>query len=240
VTDRATPHHAGPWALAQTWHDLLFAHWPVDAGVLCAQLPRGLELDTFAGRAWIGVVPFRMSGVRVRGTPALPWLSAFPELNLRTYVVHGGRAGVWFFALEASRLIAVHTARRWFRLPYFHARMSCAAAGLEIEYASERIHRGAPAAGFRARYGPIAPVERARAGTLEHWLTERYCLFAADGDGTLLRGDVEHEPWPLQRAAARIEHCTLPAAHGIALPDVAPHLLFARRVDVRAWAPVRA
>lgn len=240
MTHRPYPLPDRPWAMAQTWHDLLFAHWPVDAGVLRSMLPERLELDTFEGRAWIGVVPFRMSGVRLRGTPPLPWISSFPELNLRTYVVRDGRAGVWFFALEAARLVAVKIARSWFHLPYFHARMSCASDGDGIVYASERIHRGARPAELRASYAPIAAVERARAGSLEHWLTERYCLYAARNDGVILRGDIDHEPWPLQRATARIERCTLAEAHGIDLPRTAPHLLFARRLDVRAWAPVRA
>jgi hypothetical protein len=226
--------------MAQTWHDLLFAHWPVDDGELRSLLPPGLELDTFEGRAWVGVVPFRMSGIRPRWTPALPWISAFPELNLRTYVKRDGRSGVWFFALEAARLLAVHVARSWFHLPYFHARMSCVKSGEAIEYTSERVHRGARHAEFRARYAPIAPAERARAGSLEHWLTERYCLYAADGAGVIRRGDIHHAPWPLQLAEASIERCTLAEAHGIELPPIAPHVLFARRIDVQVWAPVRA
>lgn len=237
---RPYPLPEKPWVMAQTWHDLLFAHWPVDGGVLRLLLPPGLELDTFEGRAWIGVVPFRMSGVRLRATPALPLISAFPELNLRTYVKRDGRSGVWFFALEAARALAVRVARSWFNLPYFHARMSCTNAGDAIEYASERVHPRAHPAEFRARYGPIAPVERARAGSLEHWLTERYCLFAADPAGVIRRGDIHHAPWPLQRAEARIESCTLAHAHGIELPGIAPHLLFARRLDVRIWAPARS
>jgi uncharacterized protein YqjF (DUF2071 family) len=226
--------------MAQTWHDLLFAHWSVDAERLRELIPSGLELDTFEGRAWIGVVPFRLSGIRPRFAPALPWISAFPELNLRTYVKRGTWSGVWFFALEAARRIAVSVARSWFHLPYFHARMSCVAAGEALDYASERIHPGAPRAAFRARYRPIAPIELAPVGSLEHWLTERYCLFAADGRGMIRRGDIHHAPWPLQKAEARIETCTLPGAHGIELPSIAPHLLFARRIDVRVWAPVRA
>ncbi|MBL8858402.1 MAG: DUF2071 domain-containing protein [Planctomycetes bacterium] len=225
--------------MAQTWHDLLFAHWPVASDSVRPLLPAGLELDTFEDHAWIGVVPFRMSGVRMRFTPSVPWLAAFPELNLRTYVKLDGRAGVWFFCLEAARLPAVQVARSWFHLPYFHARMECTAVGNDIEYSSERIHRRARPASFRARYGPEAPVVRARSGTLEHWLTERYCLYAADDRGRLMRGEIHHVPWPLQEAHARIETCTLPAAHDLELPSSPPHLRFARRLDVRIWAPSR-
>lgn len=239
VAHRPCPLPRAPWIMAQTWHDLLFAHWALAPDALAALLPAGLEIDTFEGRAWVGVVPFRMSGIRARGTPALPWLSAFPELNLRTYVRRGGEHGVWFFALEAARLAAVQVARAWFHLPYFHARMACEPSGEAIEYASTRIHRGAPPAEFRARYGPVGPIERARPGTLEHWLTERYCLFSVDRRGSVRRGDIHHVPWPLQRAEARIERCTLPEAHGIGIRGAPPHVLFARRIEVAVWAPVR-
>lgn len=231
------PTHA--WVMAQAWHDLLFAHWPIDPDLVRATLPRGLELDTFDGRAWIGVVPFRMSGIRARGTPTLPWISAFPELNLRTYVKRDGRCGVWFYSLDAARLLAVKVARAWFHLPYFHARMSSRSDGKAIEYASERRHRGAPPASFRGRYEPTGPIALARAGSLEHWLTERYCLFSCDPRGVVRRGDIHHVPWPLQPATARIDACSLPKAHGFDLPDVAPHLLFVRRIDVCVWSPVR-
>jgi len=239
VAHRPYPLPRGPWVMAQTWHDLLFAHWPVDEAQLRALIPSELELDTFDGRAWIGIVPFRMSGVRVRFTPALPWIGAFPELNLRTYVKFRGKSGVWFFALEAARKLAVDVARSWFHLPYFHARMSCTSSGEAIEYASKRIHRNAKGAEFIGKYAPIAPVERAPPGSLEHWLTERYCLFAADRRGAIYRGDIHHAPWPLQRAQARIDTCTLARAHDIELPALTPHLLFARRLAVRIWPLTR-
>lgn len=224
--------------MAQTWHDLLFAHWPVDASHLRSLVPSALELDTFEGRAWIGVVPFRMSGVRVRFTPPLPWIGAFPELNLRTYVKYRGKSGVWFFALEAARKLAVDVARSWFHLPYFHARMSCEHQSDSIVYASERIHRDAQSAAFHGKYRPVGPIERAPVASLEHWLTERYCLFATDRFGAIYRGDIHHTPWPLQHAEAVLE-TTLPAAHGIELPSSAPHLLFARRLAVRIWSLTR-
>ena len=121
---RPWPLPTGPWIMSQSWHDLLFAHWPIDASHLRPLIPAALEIDKFQGEAWIGVVPFRMSGVRLRATPALPTLSAFPELNVRTYVTHGGKPGVWFFSLDAANAIAVSVARAWFHLPYFNARMT--------------------------------------------------------------------------------------------------------------------
>ena len=125
----------------QRWHELLFAHWPVPAEPLRARLPAGLELDTFEGEAWLGVVPFRMSAVRLRGAPALPGVSAFPELNLRTYVRRGEQRGVWFFSLDAASALAVRAARLWFHLPYFEARMTCDGRADGVHYRSERTHQ---------------------------------------------------------------------------------------------------
>jgi hypothetical protein len=236
---RPWPLPRGPWVMFQRWHELCFAHWPVPASALRPLLPHGLELDVFDGSAWLGVVPFRMSGVRLRGTPPLPGLSRFPELNVRTYVRRGERRGVWFFSLDAANRPAVRAARRWFHLPYFDARMECAERGGEVRYRSLRTHRGAPPAELVARYAPIAPVELARPGTLEHFLTERYCLFAATPAGELLTGDIHHLPWPLQRASATLETNTMAAGARIALPATAPLLHFARELDVLIWAPRR-
>lgn len=221
--------------MAMRWHDLLFAHWPVDAAALRARIPPGLELDTFDGQAWIGVVPFRMTSIRPRLGPALPWISAFAELNVRTYVRRKHHSGVWFFSLDAANPVAVRVARWTFHLPYMDARMLCAASGDGVRYVSDRTHRGEPPAAFAARYRPTGDAYRATAGSLEHWLTERYCLFAADRHSRLYRGDIQHVPWPLQPAEAEIERNTMTAPIGIRLPDAKPLLHFARRLDVTAW-----
>lgn len=234
---RPWPLPARRWALRMTWHDLLFAHWPVSATELRPLIPSALELDTFDGTAWVGVIPFRMSGVTPQWIPPLPWLSAFPELNVRTYVQAEGKPGVWFFSLDAANLVAVGVARAWYHLPYFRARMRCASlASGGVQYESVRTHAGAPAADFQAEYRPVAPAARTVPGTLDYFLTERYCLYAADAHGHVFRGDIHHAPWPLQRAEASIEHNTMAAAHGITLPVQAPVLHFARELDVVAWA----
>jgi len=172
VQHRPWPLPAGPWVMAQSWHDLLFAHWRIDAALLRRQIPAVLSIDTFDGSAWIAVVPFRMSGVRPRLAPAVPGLSAFPELNVRTYVTAEGKPGVWFFSLDAASVIAVAAARATFHLPYFRARMSCTTQGDEVTYSSVRMDPPTPAAELSAKYGPIGPVELASRGSLEHWLSE--------------------------------------------------------------------
>jgi uncharacterized protein len=233
---RPAPLLRGSWVMFQRWHQLLFAHWPVPVDSLRPLLPLGLELDMFDGQAWLGVVPFRMSGVRLRGTPPLPGLSAFAELNVRTYVRRGDQRGVWFLSLDAASRPAVRAARSWFHLPYFEAEMELIERGGEIAYRARRTHRGAPPAEFRARYGPVAPVQPARPGTLEEFLTERYCLFALGPRG-LLCGDIHHQPWPLQRAQADIAANTMAQACGLRLEGPPPELHFARRLDVLIWAP---
>src|SRR5215813_5206086 len=164
--------------MAQTWHDLLFAHWPIDPAVLRQLVPPQLPLDLFQGRCWIGVVPFRMSNIYMRYCPPIPGCSRFPELNVRTYVTLEGKAGVYFFSLDAAKLMAVWAARTFYHLPYFHAEMSCRNDGESITYRSSRRRE---VADFRGKYRPTKPVELALPGTLEHWLTERYCLYTMVG-----------------------------------------------------------
>lgn len=240
VDHRSWPLPTGPWTMTQRWHDLLFAHWPIPVATLRALVPPTLQLDTFEGVAWISVVPFRMSGIRPRWLPALPWLSAFPELNLRTYVrgPDGARPGVFFFSLDAANPVAVRIARTVFRLPYFNAQMTMKQDGAVFDYASVRTHRAAPAAEFQGRYGPTGPVYQAEANTLEHWLTERYCLYAVDGAGRCYRADIHHRPWPLQPAGAEIVRNNLAEAAGMSLPQQAPALQFVSVLEVLVW-PLR-
>jgi uncharacterized protein YqjF (DUF2071 family) len=234
---RPWPLPRGPWIMAQSWHDLLFAHWPVAEARLRPLIHWQLEIDTFEGQAWIAVVPFRMSGVRLRWTPPVPSLSAFPELNVRTYVVRDGKPGVWFFSLDAGNPIAVAIARAWFHLPYFRARMRCEPESAFIEYQSQRTHSPAPPAALRCRYRGTGDVFRAQPGTLEHFLTERYCLYASVSEGKMIRGEIHHPPWLLQQAEAEISENTMTQAAGLDWPAAKPLLYFAKRQDMLAWPP---
>jgi uncharacterized protein len=236
---RPWPLPSRPWVMAQSWHDLLFAHWRVGAAVLRPLVPAGLEIATYEGQAWIGVGPFRMTGARLRWTPNVPWLSAFPEVNVRTYVVADGKPGVWFFSLDAGNALAVTIARAWFHLPYFRARMKCDDRGGWIEYCSERRHRGATVGVLEGRYRPVGEVFESRPGTVEHFLTERYCLYAVDVTGRIFRGEIHHHPWQLQIAETAMARNTMTAASGVKLPSSPPLLHFARRQDVVVWAPQR-
>jgi uncharacterized protein YqjF (DUF2071 family) len=221
--------------MAQTWTDLLFAHWSVAPEALEGIVPPELPLDTFDGRAWVGVTPFAVRNLRVRLTFPVPFLSAFPEINVRTYVTVSDKPGIYFFSLDAGSSFAVASARRLYRLPYFRARMSLEHAGPQVSYSSERTAVEAPApASFRARYRPIGETFQARPGTLEYWLTERYCLYTLEDERRVLRGEIHHPPWPLQAAEADLQTNTMGAELGLAL-DSDPLLHYARRQDVLFW-----
>jgi uncharacterized protein YqjF (DUF2071 family) len=222
------------------WLDLLFAHWPVDPDALAARLPAGLELDLRDGQAWLGIVPFTMADVAPRGWPPFGRFSRFPEINVRTYVRHGGLPGIYFLSLDAASRPTVEGARRVFHLPYFRARMSSQTLDGDVVYRSRRIDRRGNDAIFEARYRPTGPVEIAPDATLEAWLTDRKRLFSVDGRGRIWRTEIDHPAWPLQAAEAVITVDTIAAAAGLVLPDAPPHLRFAARLDVRAWAPQRA
>jgi uncharacterized protein YqjF (DUF2071 family) len=237
---RPWPLPRGPWLTAQRWTNLLFAHWPVDASTLRALVPSSLPLDTFDGTGWLSIASFYLSHLRPRWLPALPWLSEFPELNVRTYVSLGGKPGVYFFSLDAGSALAVAGARATYHLPYFTARMSTSREHTgAVAYRSHRTdHRGKPA-DFAARYRPVGPVVESAPGTLDHWLTERYCLYATDAARRIYRTEIHHHPWPLQAVEAEIEMNTMAAAAGIELPSAAPRLAFSSLLDVVVWAPNR-
>jgi hypothetical protein len=217
------------------WRDLLFLHWPVSAAALQRLLPPGLEVETFDGTAWLGVVPFRMARTRVRWLPPIPTTASFPELNVRTYVRHGDRSGVWFFSLDASSRLAVAGARATFRLPYFHAAMSCGHVGMTTVYASERTDRRGPPASFAARWCHGSSSAPAMPGTLAHFLAERYCLFAAGRDGRVRCGEIAHAPWRLMSASVELGTCDMTRLLDLELPDCAPYALMAEPLTVAAW-----
>jgi uncharacterized protein len=220
----------------QVWRDLLFAHWPVPLEALRVAIPQPLEIDTFEGRAWLGIVPFRMTGVRPKGLPAIPGISAFPELNVRTYVKFGAKPGVWFLSLDAGSHIAVALARRIFNLPYFFARMKVRASDTHITYSSRRKDEEAPPAELQLSYHPAGEVFQARPGTLAHFLTERYCLYALD-ERRIFRTEIHHAPWPLQPAEADFAVNSMAEAHELRLPATPPLLYFAKRQEVQVWPP---
>jgi uncharacterized protein len=236
---RPWPPPRGPWVMTQTWDRLLFAHWPLPVDVLRPLVPSSLTLETFEGRAWLGITPFTLSALRPRATPAIPGLAPFHEINVRTYVRVADRPGVFFFSLDASNPLAVAGARIVYSLPYVRSRFAVTSAGQPVVYRSRRVDRRAARAVFEARYRPAGPVVTASPGTLAHWLTERYCLYAVSRRGGLRRAEIHHLPWPLQAADAEIGANTMTVGLGVELPRTPPIVHFSEHLDVYVWLPTR-
>lgn len=231
---RSWPLPKRRWLMKQCWLDLLFAHWPLPPEQVASRLPRGLELDTFDGQAWLGIVPFRMSPSRL-ALGRVPIAPAFGEINVRTYVKHAGKQGVYFFSLDAASWIGVIGARLSFGLPYYHARMNISSEGESVRYATTRSFGGRAA--FRAEYAPTGPVREAAHGCFDFWLTERYCLFTR-AFGRIWRADIQHRPWPLQPARCEIATNSMLEPAGLELPDIPPVLHFSRSQCVLIWPPL--
>jgi uncharacterized protein YqjF (DUF2071 family) len=229
---------SAPWLVAMDWRDALFLHWPVDAGVLRALIPRDVELDVMEGSAWIGIVAFRMAGVRARIVPQRLALRTFGEVNVRTYVTAGGRPGVWFLSLDAASRATVAAGRSLLGLPYYDARVAIACDGNTSAYRLERTDARAAPARFAAHARFADDECSAARGSLEHALVERYWFFSADRRGRTIGGNVIHPPWPLRHATVTVAENTLLAAAGVRASAEAPLVHASGGVATRALYPV--
>jgi uncharacterized protein len=225
---RPWPLPKRPWIMVQVWRDLLFTHWSLPPSAIQHLIPQQLLLDTFEGQAWISITPFHMS-LRFRGLPPLPGMIDLPELNCRTYVSLEGKPGIYFFSLDITSVLAAWGARTFYHLPYFQATMRVAREGASLSYSSIR-----GAARWRASYSPTSEPRRARRGSLEYFLAERYCLYTV-WKGRTYRGDIHHVPWALQNALVSIEENTVAEAAGIELADAPRAVSFSREIEVLIW-----
>jgi hypothetical protein len=247
TSSESHPPPSGHWLTSQRWNNLLFAHWPVPASSLAPLLPEGLLVDTFQGSAWLGIMPFWMDRVKVRGLPPIPGARSFPDLSLRTYVreERTGTQGVVCLSLDASNLLAVAAGRALYRLPYHWAEMHLEQrTEREFSFHSRRRFAGRPVV-FKVCYrglGPSRKLAESRPGTLEHFLIERYCLFSANLDGQPIRANLHHSSWPLEEAEAEIEQNDLAEVLGLRLPNQKPVLHYSRQFAVYVWPaePVRS
>ncbi|HWW76903.1 MAG TPA: DUF2071 domain-containing protein [Pyrinomonadaceae bacterium] len=224
----------GSPVMYQSWGNLLFMHWEVSAAALRKHVPRRLEIDTFEGRAYVGLTPFKLWGVRPIFTPPLPLVSEFLEINVRTYVHLDGVPGVWFFSLDADSTVAVQGARTLFRLPYFHARIEMEEQGTTTHYTASRDDTSGAAAEFDATWETGAERGAAEPGTLDFFLVERYCLYTADA-GKLFRARIHHAPWPLRDAALLKHRSSMIEAAGLSKSGGDPLIHHGGPVDVEVW-----
>jgi uncharacterized protein YqjF (DUF2071 family) len=234
------PLPPGRWLISQRWNNLLFAHWPVPASSLAPLLPEGLQVDIFQGSAWLGIMPFWMDRIKVRGLPPIPGTRSFPDLSLRTYVreERTGTPGVVCLSLDSSNLLAVAAGRAFYRLPYHWAKMHLKQrTEREFSFYSRRRFAGRTVV-FKARYrglGPSLKLAESRPGSLENFLIERYCLFSTNRAGQPIRANLHHSSWPLEEAEAEIEQNSLADVLGIRLPDEEPVLHYSRQLAVYVW-----
>jgi uncharacterized protein YqjF (DUF2071 family) len=233
---RPFPPPNSPWIFRQEWHNLLFAHWALQAEHVRAIVPQQLQLDTWEGKAYVGVVPFLLRNMSPRGVPPMPVISHFAEINVRTYVTYKGIPGVYFFSLDAANLSAVLGARFAYALPYYHAKFRVRVEGDQVRYQSRRLQRPGPAE-FEGDYRPVGQMIpwRSPSETLERFVSERYCLYAVT-ERHVYRTHVHHAPWPLQPAEAMIQANTMSEPLGLKL-DGAPLLHYSKFVKVLTWLP---
>jgi uncharacterized protein YqjF (DUF2071 family) len=226
---RPWPLPSGRWLVAQTWEDVVFVHWRADPDAVQALLPDGLEVDTYDGSAWVCANAFRVESVRLHGTLPVPWVSSFPQLNVRTYVTAGKRPGLWFFSLDTPSALAAESARLVYRLPWHTCRLEV------VERAGRLDVTAARAAGraFTARLSPRGSPDPAEPGTFEHFALERYCLYGRDG-GRLQRAELHHRPWQVQPALGAVDLNTMGPPE-LEQGTEPPVLHVARLQDVLAW-----
>lgn len=232
---RPYPLSTKPWIMTQTWNRLLFAHWSIPISLLQPYIPANMTIDTYEGTAWIGVIPFEISDLRARGLPTIPFTSYFPEINVRTYVIKDNKPGVFFFSLDATNPLAVAAARAFFHLPYYKANIHVDRQQEgTIGYTSRRTHRKASPAFFSACYRPTSPIYQATQGSLEDWLTARYCLYTAYKK-QLYRGEIHHAPWPLQQAEAEFTRNEMHPLLSAKILKTLPMLHYVERIKALFW-----
>jgi uncharacterized protein len=218
----------------QTWGKLLFMHWRVDEKNLQPLVPEGLEIDTFDGTAWIGVIPFTMWDIRAFPPflPAVPGFSAAHELNVRTYVHFDRVPGVWFFSLDCNSAAAVIAARTFYHLPYFNAHIDLKQRSSTIDYSLARTDR--PPAHFKGSWNIGETIPFSHPESLAFFLTERYCLYS-EHNGKLYRARICHQPWPLQKASMKAYETTMIESLGLPSPEGQPALNYAESLNVEIW-----
>ena len=240
TSHKPRPLPAGRWAMTQRWNDLLFAHWPIPAVLMEKILPQWLDADLYQGSAWLGIVPFWLDRIKVRGAPPVPGLRNFPDLTLRTYVRDRftRTPGVYCFSVESSNLLAVAAAHAIYHLPYKLAEMHLERrSDREFAFYSRRRFSPSPVI-FKARYRGLGPTQKTaeiRPGSFEYFFSERNCVFSTNRAGQPIRANLHHVSWPLEEAEAEIERNDLAKAVGIALPKMDPVLHYSRRLAVYVW-----
>ena len=229
------PTPAGHWIQGQRWEDLLFCNWPVPVEMVRPLVPPELDIDTAEGSAWISVVPMWMEDAHFYRLPPLPFISTFPEVNLRTYVKADGIPGVWFLSLDTESRVNVAIARYGFQLPYYYARVSMQRGGNVFRF---RSIRPGDEAELDVEYRAEGELFEPKEGSLEHFLTERYSMYCTMRQGKLFRGDIQHTPWELRPATMELRRYDLVDAMGVRVGGEDPMIFYSPATDVVLWKPL--
>ncbi|MCQ6276307.1 DUF2071 domain-containing protein [Bacillus sp. V3B] len=235
IAHRPWPLPSKNWIMRQNWGHFLFVHWPIPLELLRPHIPSTLEIDTYNRSAWLGVVVFVMEGIYPRGLPPISLTPTFPEINVRTYVQYDGKPGVFFMSLDVGDWASYTIAKRWYHLPYQPADISFQKEEQTFHCQSIRKRSTNPPIAFQAKYTPISEVYFPKEGTLDHWLTERYCLFSSNNGSDIFCGEIHHRPWPLQKVEAEISRNTLLTPFKIDGTKVQPIYHFSKGVDAFFW-----
>ena len=235
IAHRPWPLPSKNWIMRQSWRNFLFTHWPIPTEILRPHIPSTLEIDTYNGSAWLGVVVFVMEGIYPRGLSSISLTPAFPEINVRTYVHYDGKPGILFMSLDVGDWASYTIAKKWYRLPYKKSSISFQQEGQTFRCQSVRKGKTNPPISFQVKYTPVSEVYFPKEGTLDHWLTERYCLFSSDNGNVIFCGDIHHRPWPLQKASANISRNTLFSPFDLAVSGTKPVFHFSKGVDTLIW-----
>ncbi|MEH7125174.1 DUF2071 domain-containing protein [Bacillus sp. JJ1532] len=221
--------------MRQTWRDLLFIHWPIPSEKLRKHIPASLEIDTFNGSAWLGIIVFVMDGIYPRGLPNISILPKFQEINVRTYVKCNGKSGIYFLSLDVCDWASYTIAKRWLRLPYQSAQISIEKKGQNFHYKSIRKRKTKYEITIDGTYKPLEEVYLPKEGTLDHFLTERYCFFSSNNGIHTYCLEIHHQPWQLQKTEIEIYKNTLFTPFNIDVNKVTPISHFSKGTDSLIW-----
>ena len=235
IAHRPWPLPSSLWNMQQKWRNLLFCHWPISPDILRPFIPSSLQLDTFNQWAWIGIIVFKMEGIYLRGMPIISVVPGFAEINVRTYVQYNGKPGIFFLSLDVGDWASLHIAKRWYHLPYQASDVIFRTESPLHYCQSKRRREQSIPAEFKVKYAPNSDIFIPKQGTIDHFLTERYCLYSTDLQGNLYSGEIHHQAWPLQHAEAEISSSTLLSPFGIDITDVLPLFHFSKGVNTLFW-----
>lgn len=232
---RPFPLPAKKWIMRQSWRNLLFLHWPVPLEKLRPHIPSSLQIDTFHGSAWLGLILFVIEGIYPLGISKFSLTPKFPEINVRTYVKYNEKPGIYFMSIDVENWASLKIAKNWYHLPYHSAKISFGKQGQTFYCHSIRKENGNTPVSFKGQYGPISEVYYPKEGTLDHWFTERYCLYSSNNGVNIYCGEIHHRPWPLQKAEIEVDKNTLFTSYQFDLSEIKPLAHFSTGVDSLMW-----